>query len=108
MNVATAKGTEGNSFYGLAIGFTVLAGAYAVGGISGGAFNPAVAIGICAAFAWAFVAGLCVFFLIDLVTRVRASTIHEQRGLDFTEHAEVGYPEFQNELMHAGQEAQVP
>jgi aquaporin Z len=46
LNVATAKGTEGNSFYGLAIGFTVLAGAYAVGGISGGAFNPAVAVGI--------------------------------------------------------------
>jgi aquaporin Z len=47
LNVATAKGTDGNSFYGLAIGFTVLAGAYAVGGISGGAFNPAVAIGLC-------------------------------------------------------------
>src|SRR5262245_396372 len=46
LNVATAKGTAGNSFYGLAIGFTVLAGAYAVGGISGGAFNPAVAVGI--------------------------------------------------------------
>ncbi len=46
LNVATAKGTEGNSFYGLAIGFTVLAGAYAVGGISGGVFNPAVAVGI--------------------------------------------------------------
>lgn len=45
LNVATAKGTEGNSFYGLAIGFTVLAGAVAVGGISGGAFNPAVGIG---------------------------------------------------------------
>ncbi len=46
LNVATAKGTAGNSFYGLAIGFTVLIGAYAVGGISGGAFNPAVAVGI--------------------------------------------------------------
>jgi aquaporin Z len=46
LNVATAKGTSGNSFYGLAIGFTVLIGAYAVGGISGGAFNPAVAVGI--------------------------------------------------------------
>jgi aquaporin Z len=46
LNVATAKGTAGNSFYGLAIGFTVLAGAYSVGGISGGAFNPAVAVGI--------------------------------------------------------------
>ncbi|MBA4136135.1 MAG: porin [Opitutus sp.] len=47
LNVATAKGTANNSFYGLAIGFTVLAGAYAVGGVSGGAFNPAVALGIC-------------------------------------------------------------
>ena len=47
LNTATAKGTSGNSFYGLAIGFTVLTGAYAVGGISGGAFNPAVALGLC-------------------------------------------------------------
>jgi aquaporin Z len=46
LNVATAKGTEGNSFYGLAIGSTVTTGAFAVGGISGGAFNPAVAVGI--------------------------------------------------------------
>ena len=46
LNVATAKGTEGNSFYGLAIGFTVMVGAFAVGGISGGVFNPAVAVGI--------------------------------------------------------------
>jgi len=45
-NVATAKGTEGNSFYGLAIGFTVTAMAYEFGGISGGAFNPAVAVGV--------------------------------------------------------------
>ena len=46
LNVATAKGTTGNSFYGLAIGFTVLAMAYLFGGISKGAFNPAVAIGL--------------------------------------------------------------
>jgi aquaporin Z len=46
LNVATAKGTSGNSFYGLAIGFAVLTMAYAFGGISGAAFNPAVAIGI--------------------------------------------------------------
>jgi aquaporin Z len=45
LNVATAKATSGNSFYGLAIGFTVLTGAFAVGSISGGAFNPAVAVG---------------------------------------------------------------
>ncbi|NLX97627.1 MAG: porin [Rhodopirellula sp.] len=46
LNVATAKATEGNSYFGLAIGFTVLVGAFAVGGVSGGAFNPAVAVGI--------------------------------------------------------------
>jgi aquaporin Z len=46
LNTATAKGTAGNSFYGLAIGMTVMTGAFAVGGVSGGAFNPAVATGI--------------------------------------------------------------
>lgn len=46
LNSATSKDTSGNSFYGLAIGFTVLVGACSVGSISGGAFNPAVAVGI--------------------------------------------------------------
>jgi aquaporin Z len=46
LNAATAEGTSGNSFYGLAIGMTVMVGAFAVGDISGGAFNPAVALGI--------------------------------------------------------------
>jgi len=46
LNVATAKATSGNSYYGLAIGFTVTTMAFALGGISGGAFNPAVAVGI--------------------------------------------------------------
>jgi aquaporin Z len=46
LNTATSKGTMGNSFYGLAIGFTVLVGAITVGGISGGAFNPAVGLGV--------------------------------------------------------------
>ncbi len=44
LNVATAKGNAGNSFFGLAIGMTVMTGAFAVGSISGGAFNPAVAV----------------------------------------------------------------
>lgn len=54
LNATTAQGTEGNSFYGWAIGFTVLVGVYAVGGISGGVFNPAVALGgsIMRIFAW--------------------------------------------------------
>jgi aquaporin Z len=46
LNVATTKDTAGNSYYGLAIGFTVLAGAFCVGDISGGVFNPAVAVGL--------------------------------------------------------------
>lgn len=45
LNVATAKGTNGNSFYGWAIGTTLMVGVYAVGPITGGAMNSAVAIG---------------------------------------------------------------
>ncbi len=45
LNVATSKDHPDNSFYGLAIGFTVMVGAFSVGPISGGAFNPAVALG---------------------------------------------------------------
>lgn len=45
LNVATSKDQPGNQFFGLAIGFTVAAGAFAVGGISGAALNPAVAFG---------------------------------------------------------------
>jgi aquaporin Z len=78
INSATAKATANNSFYGLAIGFTVMAGAFAVGSISSGAFNPAVAIGISimglsswsniwiylvACFAGGFVAGLTFRYL---------------------------------------------
>ena len=46
LNVATSASHPNNSFYGLGIGLTVLAGAVAVGGISGGAFNPAVGAGV--------------------------------------------------------------
>src|SRR3984893_18532612 len=54
LNVATSKHHPDNSFYGLAIGFTVVAGAFAVGAISGGAFNPAVSLGaaVMGMFAW--------------------------------------------------------
>ena len=45
LNVATNPKTEGNSYYGLAIGVTIMAGAFAGGGISGGAYNPAVGAG---------------------------------------------------------------
>jgi aquaporin Z len=54
LNVATSKDHPDNSFYGLAIGFTVVAGAFAVGAISGGAFNPSVSLGaaVMGMFAW--------------------------------------------------------
>jgi aquaporin Z len=57
LNVATAKGTEGNSFYGLAIGFVVIVGAISVGWVSGAAFNPAIALGasVLGAFKWSHI-----------------------------------------------------
>jgi glycerol uptake facilitator-like aquaporin len=45
LNTATAKATQGNSYFGLAIGFTVMSAAFALGHVSSGAFNPAVAVG---------------------------------------------------------------
>ncbi len=42
LNVAATRATEGNSYFGLAIGFTILVGVFTGGPISGGAFNPAV------------------------------------------------------------------
>jgi aquaporin Z len=54
LNVTTGKHHPDNSYYGLAIGFTVVSGAFAVGAISGGAFNPSVTIAGAAMglFAW--------------------------------------------------------
>jgi len=46
LNSATSTATAGNSYYGLAIGFTLMVMAFSLGGISGGAFNPAVAVGV--------------------------------------------------------------
>jgi aquaporin Z len=47
LNVAIARGTKANPFYGIAIGAIVTAGAYAVGPISFAAFNPAVTLALC-------------------------------------------------------------
>jgi len=71
LNVATSKDQLGNSFFGLAIGFTVLAGAFAVGGISGGAFNPAVSLGAATGglFAWST---LWVYLVVQAVAGIAA------------------------------------
>jgi aquaporin Z len=74
LNVATSKDHPDNSFYGLAIGFTVMAGAIAVGGISGGAFNPAVAIGAASMgiLAWPTI---WIYLVIELIAGAAAGLV---------------------------------
>ena len=56
-------------------------------------------LGIVTAFAWGFGVALIVFKVLDLVLGgLRVSKQHEQRGLDYTEHAELSYPEFQRDV----------
>lgn len=55
-------------------------------------------IGVGACFLWAFPVALLTFKFVALLTSLRVSTTEEQRGLDFSEHHEVGYPEFQATL----------
>ena len=76
LNTATAEGTSGNSFYGLAIGMTVMTGAFAVGDISGGAFNPAVALGICVLgiSSWG---NIWIYLLADFAAAVLAAVIFQ-------------------------------
>lgn len=46
LNVAATPKKQPNEYYGLAIGFVIVAGAYGAGAVSGGCFNPAVAFGM--------------------------------------------------------------
>jgi len=74
VNVATSRDQAGNSFFGLAIGFTVAAGAFTVGGLSGGVFNPAVALGGTAGgvFAWS---SLWMYVIVQLVGGAAAGLV---------------------------------
>jgi aquaporin Z len=74
LNVATAKSTAGNSNYGLAIGFTVMVGAFTVGPISGGAFNPAVATG-CAVLGLLSTAHYLAYVAVELVAGALAAFV---------------------------------
>src|SRR5215467_14243663 len=74
LNAATAEGTSGNSFYGLAIGMTVMTGAFAVGDISGGAFNPAVALGI-SILGLSTWANIWIYLAAELVAAICAAVI---------------------------------
>ncbi len=82
LNVLTTDETKGNSFYGFAVGFTVLAGTYAVGTVSSAAFNPAVALGISISniSAWS---NIWIFFIANLLGGACAAWVflssHEKR-----------------------------
>lgn len=83
---------------------TIAAGLFKTGDL----FNPAQiavqCLGVLAAFLWAFPAALLVYWLIHKTVGLRASTEHERRGLDFSEHYEVGYPDFHLNVLHEGKE----
>lgn len=70
--------------------------------LDGNMFNSYVVavqlVGIVCCFLWSFLSALALFFLIHVTVGLRSDALHEQRGLDFSEHAEIGYPEF----MHSG------
>ena len=79
MNVAATRETAGNSYYGLAIGFTVACGAFVAGPISGGAFNPAVAFGATlreALFGHGTWSDLWIYLVGPLVGATLAAAIH--------------------------------
>jgi Amt family ammonium transporter len=117
---AIIVGFSGGIFYLLAVNLLDrlqlddVVGAVAVHGVGGvwgtlavalfpqGAFSFAALFvqltGIVVCFVWAFPMAFLFFKLLDNYLGVRASTLHEQRGLDYTEHYEVGYPEFQKRL----------
>ena len=59
-------------------------------------------LGCVVAFIWAFGVSWLLYQLINRLMPLRATTLHEQRGLDFSEHHEVGYPEFQQEVVNRG------
>jgi aquaporin Z len=79
LNVATVRSTDGNSYYGLAIGFTVVVGAYAVGGVSGGAFNPAVVAGL-TAVGLISMGSVWIYFVAQLAAGAAAAAVF--RALD--------------------------
>lgn len=92
LNVATSKNTAGNSFYGLAIGGTVLVGALTVGGVSGGVFNPAVSIGVSVAglVSWSL---LPAYLLVQLAAGALAGVVFKALNPDdITEPSETAEP----------------
>jgi aquaporin Z len=92
LNVATARGTRGNSYFGLAIGLTVVAGAYTVGGISGAALNPAVAQGL---LQWHLITARSVWVLVtgELLGAVAAALLFNALRLGGDREETEGWPD---------------
>lgn len=116
LNVATSKETEDNSYFGLAIGGTVMAGAFAVGPISGGGFNPAVALGLSVngnfdwAYIWLYVlAPLLGAALAALAFRALSTADFENPTGDiYQANEELATPGFQAPNANAAQNVQNP
>lgn len=81
---------------------TVAAGLFFTGDLFSWARVSVQLLGAGMAFAWAFPMALILYFLIAKTIGLRTSTQDEQRGLDFAEHAEVGYPEFNQAVTFDG------
>jgi len=101
LNVACSRMHAGqNQFYGLAIGFVVVAGGYGAGHISGGCFNPAVAIGIDVSsaglgFGWCFV-----YTFFEFVGAAVAAVLFQVcRPEDFDEAKEPGVYELPQKIV---------
>ena len=60
------------------------------------------ALGAGVACLWAFSTAWIMFSLLNLILKLRVNTSDERKGLDYTEHFEVAYPEFQHDLLHSG------
>ncbi len=76
LNTATSQKNAGNSYYGLAIGFTLAVGAYAGGAISGGAYNPAVAIGI-TAMGLSSIGNIWIFLIANFAGGAAAASVYK-------------------------------
>ena len=83
---------------------TLAAGMFKHGDMFNGGQILVQLLGIGVAFVWAFGTAYASYRLIDYLIRLRASSLAQQRGLDFVEHYEIGYPEFQRDVLHAGKE----
>jgi Amt family ammonium transporter len=80
---------------------TLAAGLFFKGDLLNGERIVVQLLGVAVAFLWAFPTALLTFWILKKTMGLRADSLHEQRGLDFTEHNEIGYPEFQKDLTHA-------